>query len=130
MGSALRFGAITTYGALFESLLRGWHLLPVGLYRRRTPGVAPQPPVVEDPAAHFIAAFGGVYIPGVTPAATAGAWFNGGGSSGTAGVFRNEKGLLSYVFTNPPPTTLLNVNDLVYVLRPDIAAGSVRAGDD
>jgi hypothetical protein len=34
--------------------------------------------------------------------------------------------LLSYVFTNPPPDTLLNAHDLVYVLR----AGSSGADDD
>ena len=31
---------------------------------------------------------------------------------------RAEKGLVSYVFTNPPPDTVLNHQDLVYVLRP------------
>jgi len=32
------FPRITTYGHLFEALLRGWHLLPMGLYRRRRAG--------------------------------------------------------------------------------------------
>ena len=31
--------------------------------------------------------------------------------------------LLSYVFTNPPPDTLLNKHDLVYVLRPGGSGG-------
>ena len=36
--------AVDTYGQLFEALLRGWRLLPVGLYRRLQPGVPPSPP--------------------------------------------------------------------------------------
>lgn len=30
----------------------------------------------------------------------------------------NDKSLLSYVFTNPPPDTVLGAHDLVYVIRP------------
>jgi hypothetical protein len=120
-----QFTSINTFGKLFESLLRGWQLLPVGLYRRREPGIRPTPPTVEDPAAHFMAAFGGIIVPGIS-ADTSGAWFNGCGSSGTAGIFRNEKTLLSYVFTNPPPHTILNEHDLVYVLR----AGGDSGSDD
>lgn len=118
---------IGTYGQLFESLLRGWHLLPVGLYRRREPGVPPCPPIIADPAAHFLAAFGGVHVEGFSAESGGNLiQFGGGGSSGTAGVFRNQKELLSYVFTNPPPTTILNKHDLVYVLR----AGGDSGGDD
>jgi hypothetical protein len=43
-----------------------------------------------------------------------------------AGAFRNDKSLLSYVFTNPPPDTPLHRHDLVYVLR----SGSAIAEDD
>jgi hypothetical protein len=32
-------------------------------------------------------------------------------------VFRNEKGLVSYVFTNPPQDTILNHLDYVYIVR-------------
>lgn len=39
---------ITTFGELFEGLLRGWRLLPMGLYRRLQPGVPPTPPVGEQ----------------------------------------------------------------------------------
>jgi hypothetical protein len=105
---------IATYGQLFEALLRGWHMLPVGLYRRREPGVYPSPPVVVDPALQYIAAFGGVFIPGIS---VPGGGAVGGAGSGTSGPFRYDKSLLSYVFTNPPPNTLLNRHDFVYVLR-------------
>jgi hypothetical protein len=113
---------ITTYGELFEALLRGWHLLPVGLYRRRMPGTLPTPPRVTDPVAQFMAAFGNVHIPGVSAPHS---HYVGGAGSGTAGVFRNDKSLVSYVFTNPPPHTALNKHDLVYVLR---AAGMGLTG--
>ena len=98
-----------TYGELFEALLRGWHLLPMGLYRRLRPGAPPQPPDVPDAAAHFLAAFG--------PSAA---------GPHAPGAFRNDKSLLSYVFSNPPPDTLLNRHDLVYVLR----AGSAAEDDE
>ena len=94
-------GTIRTYGELFEALLRGWHLLPVGLYRRLEPGIPPTPPTVTDPASQFAQAF--IYSPP-------------GSHTGTA-AFKNDKSLLSYVFTNPPPNTVLNGHDLVYVLR-------------
>jgi hypothetical protein len=80
---------IRTYGQLFEALLRGWQLLPLGLYRRMQPGTAPAPPVVGDPAAQFVSAF----------ARTA-------HGPGGAPMFRNEKGLVSYVRWGgdaPPP---------------------------
>lgn len=105
---------ITTYGQLFEGLLRGWHMLPVGLYRRREPGEYPVPPEVRDPALQYLAAFGGVFIPGVS---VPGGGAFGGSGSGTSGPFRYDKSLVSYVFTNPAPSTILNRHDLVYVLR-------------
>ena len=40
-----------------------------------------------------------------------------GAEGGTAGVFRYDKSLLSYVFTNPPAHTVLNRHDFVFVLR-------------
>lgn len=95
--------AVRTYGQLFEALLRGWHLLPLGLYRRLEPGAPPRPPVVTDPVAQFIAAFGRGQSAGAT--------------------FKNEKSLLSYVFTNPPPFTVLNAHDFVYALRPGTDSG-------
>lgn len=103
---------VRTYGQLFEALLRGWHLLPLGLYRRLEPGTEATPPVVTDAATHFMNAFAHA---GSTSAAPTG-----------AAALRNDKALLSYVFTNPPPDTTLNVHDLVYVLR----AGSAVPEDD
>ncbi len=123
---------VRTYGQLFEALVRGWHMLPVGVYRRMEPGSLPQPPVVTDPLSQFVAAFAPHNIVGHeaasglnTSTASASSSSGGAGWSGVGGgnytgsaIFRNEKGLLSYVFSNPPPDTLLNKHDMVYVLRP------------
>jgi hypothetical protein len=104
-------GSVRTYAELFEALLRGWHLLPVGLYRRLEPGVPPTPPTIDDPAQVFADSF--VY-----------------GNTGAFCSFRNEKALLSYVFTNPGPGTVLNEHDFVYVLRPgtDVGNDAFEAG--
>jgi hypothetical protein len=96
---------ISTYGQLFEALLRGWNLLPLGLYRRLQPGASPQPPRVTDPIAQFYAAFTGTSYTGSFD-------------------FKNDKALLSFVFTNPPADVLLNKHDFVYVLRPGLDEGS------
>ena len=91
---------VRTYGQLFESLLRGYSILPLGLYRRLQPGCGPAPPTIRDPAAQFISSFSRTAH----------------GVDG-APVFRNEKGLVSYVFTNPPQDTILNHLDYVYIVR-------------
>lgn len=105
---------ITTYGQLYEGLIRGWKLLPLGLYRRLVPGHQPQAPEVTDPIGVYLQSFGG---------GGSGAGIRGG--SGTK-VFRNDKSLLSYVLTNPPPDAPLGQHDLVYILRP----GSDDDGND
>jgi hypothetical protein len=98
--ASLTLPEIRTYGQLFEALLRGWQLLPLGLYRRMQPGSVPAPPVVGDPAAQFVAGFArSAHGPGGAP------------------MFRNEKGLVSYVSRRtlrrlaarhpPPPHHLL-----------------------
>jgi hypothetical protein len=44
-------------------------------------------------------------------------------------AFSHNRALVSYVYTNPPPHTLLSEHDLVYVLLPSLA--HVRgAGED
>jgi hypothetical protein len=58
--------------------------------------MTPAPPVVRDPVAHFVASNTGANAP----------------------PFRNEKGLVSFVFTNPPADIVLNYHDLVYVIKP------------
>jgi hypothetical protein len=91
---------VTSYGELFEALLRGWNLLPLGLYRRVLPnhatGAIPEPPVVTDPVSAFISGFAAQQ------------------------AFKADKSLLSYVFTNPPPDTILNSRDLVFVIRSEL----------
>ena len=101
-GATYRIPQVRTYGQLFEALLRGWSCLPVGLYRRLAPGVSPSPPIITDPVAQYVSSF----------SRTA------NGADG-APLFRNEKGLVSYVFTNPPQDTVLNYLDYVYLVRPD-----------
>jgi len=87
---------VRTYGQLLQALLRGWSLLPLGLYRRMQPGVPASPPIMPDPAAQFVASFAASTPPQVE--------FLGGN-------------VVSYVFTNPPPDTVLSHLDLVFVLR-------------
>jgi len=97
---ALTLPKVTSYGELFEALLRGWNLLPLGLYRRVLPnhatGAIPEPPVVTDPVSAFISGFAAQQ------------------------AFKADKSLLSYVFTNPPPDTILNSRDLVFVIRSEL----------
>ena len=76
----------------------------MGLYRRLRPGGPPEPPQAPEPLAHFLSARASA----------------AGGHGGPP--FRADKALLSYVFANPPPDTLLNRHDLVYVLRAGSAA--------
>ncbi len=80
------------YGELFEALLRCAGILAVGLYRRS-------------------AAVAGLRATAATAAAVAAA------AGAPGGAFANNRALISYVFTNPPPDTLLQPHDLVYVLR-------------
>lgn len=103
---------IRTTGELFDGLLRGWRLLPVGLYRRIRPGAQPTPPVVSDPISEFAASF----VPGQL---LFGQEDSRSGIGRLNDPLRHEKGVVSYVFSNPPPDTVLNYQDYVYVLRPD-----------
>jgi hypothetical protein len=93
---------VRNYGELFEALLRGWSLLPLGLYRRVAPHsadepVAPTPVVVTDPVSVFVASFDA--------------------ASAARHPFRADVHLLSYVFTSPPPDSAIGADDLVYVLK-------------
>jgi len=92
---------VRTYGALFEALLRGWGLLPLGLYRRVHPatGLRVNP---QTGAALQLAA----------------------GPPSAGGGFVQNRALVSYVFTAPPPDAILSEHDLVYVLLPEAAAGA------
>ena len=101
-----------TYGQLFEALLRGWRLLPLGLYRRVHPATGlranPQTAAVLQLAA---------------------------GPPSQNGAFVNNRALVSYVYTNPSPHSVLSEHDLVYVLLPDSLVTSsgftdVRADED
>lgn len=99
---------VRTYGELAEALLRGWDVLPMGLYRRVHPatGLRASPATV---AALQLAA--GPPTPG--------------------GAFAHNRALVSYVLTNPPPHTALSEHDLVYVLLPTHAGGgAVVLGED
>jgi voltage-gated potassium channel Kch len=136
---ALALPSILTYGQLFEALLRGWGLLPLGLYRRLIPGTAPAPPQITDPIGHYIAAFSPMAVGGGGQGAGGAhtpfreSRVKGGGGFGVCAArppphprlppphpspAGNDKSLLSYVFTNPPPDTVLGAHDLVYVIRP------------
>ncbi len=94
------------YGQLSEALLRGWHLLSLGLYRRRSPAATQEiahqssvssagSPTLEQQAADLLQA----QLPS------------------TDGPFRHSRELISYVYTNPPPHTILTPYDYIYVLR-------------
>jgi len=103
-GASYGMSQVQTYGQLFEALLRGYSILPIGLYRRLQPGCGPAPPVIRDPAAQFVSSFCRT-AQGVDEAP----------------VFLNEKGLVSYVFTNPPQDTILNHLDYVYIVRSGVS---------
>ena len=99
---------VRNYGELFEALLRGWSLLPLGLYRRVAPHtadepVAPQPATVTDPVSVFVASFDA--------------------ASAVRSPFRADVHLLSYVLTNPPPDSAIGADDLVYVLKSEEVGG-------
>ena len=98
--------SIETYGELFEALLRGWDMLPLGLYRRVHPAtglrasgatvaalqLAAGPPTPNEDAAH-------------------------------------NRALVSYVYTNPPRGSPLSEHDLVYALRPGAGGQEEDEGD-
>ena len=92
----------SSYGEVAEALLRGWDVLPVGLYRRVHPatGLRASPATV---AALQLAA----------------------GPPSPPGAFGHNRALLSYVYTNPPPATIIGEHDLLYVLLPAEAGGAV-----
>ncbi len=45
-------------------------------------------------------------------------------------MFVANRALVSYVYTNPAPSTRLAEHDMVYVLRPDGGEGGDGDGDD
>lgn len=104
-----------TYGQLFEALIRGWRLLPMGLYRRVHPAT-------------------GLHVHPQTTAALQLA----AGPPSLSGSFVHNRALVSYVYTCPPPDTLLSEHDLVYVLLPEASVsadgvfnhGAGAGGDD
>ena len=114
--------SITTYGALFEGLLRGWNLLPLGLYRRVLPTGADKTndgmDEITDPLAQFVSAFIGHHT-------STGYSYSYTGSQ----PFKNDKGRVSYVYTNPPPDAALGKADFIYVLRP-CGEGSLNDNED
>jgi hypothetical protein len=90
------------YGELFEALLRVWKLLPIGLYRR----VHPATGLKSNPAtAAAVAAAAGLPPVGVPEGETA---------------FTHNRALVSYVYTNPEPSTRLSEHDFLYVLHADV----------
>ena len=97
------------YGELFEGLLRGWRLLPIGLYRRVHP------------------AFGLKTAAGTVNAliAAAGAPSCGSGS-GEGGGFGHNRALVSFVYTNPTPETKLSPHDVLYVMHSSDGEEEVR----
>ena len=100
---------LVRFGQLSEALLRGWHLLSLGLYRRRSPQSAPGGSVSAAQQSE-----GGQHSP--TPAQHAAALLEGQLPS-TDGPFKHSRELISYVYTNPPPHTILTPYDYIYVLR-------------
>jgi hypothetical protein len=85
------------YGEIYEALLRGWNLLPIGLYRRVHPASGLKTAAASTVAALQLAA--GPPTPG--------------------DAFVNNRALVSYVFTNPAPDVPLSEHDLVYAIYPD-----------
>ena len=80
------------YGQLFEALLRGWHLLTLGVYRRRSPYASSGREAADDVVL-------GAALPRVNE------------------PFQHSGEMVSYVLANPPPEALLSPHDYVYVLR-------------
>lgn len=85
------------YAVLAEALVRAWGLLPVGIYRRLHPAAGLR---AAPSTARAVAASTG--LPSVAGA-----------------DFAHNRALVSFVFTNPPPETLVNHHDLIYLVRPD-----------
>lgn len=98
--------AFEHYGPLFESLMRCFRLLPIGLYRR----VGPAAGLKTSPST----------LAAVSAAA--------GLPSLTGDAFVYNRALVSYVFTNPPPATKISEHDLIYVMADDDEAPGCEAG--
>jgi len=90
-----------TYGQLFDALMRGWHLLPLGLYRRVHPATGHK----------------------VNPQ-TAAALQLAAGPPAADGAFIFNRALVGYVYTAPPADAMLSEHDLVYVLLPELSASA------
>jgi len=95
------------YGEVYETLLRNWKILPIGIYRRSPPASGLKANA-QTAAAVSAAA-------GLPMSASA----SGGGGDGSSLLFGHNRALVSYVFSNPPPETLLCEHDLLYVIKED-----------
>ncbi len=84
------------YGQLFEALLRCWHLLPLGIYRRVHPAT-------------------GLKTAPATSAAVAAA----AGMPAVGDAFGHNRAAVSFVVTNPSADCVLSPHDLIYVLSVD-----------
>jgi voltage-gated potassium channel len=93
------------YGEVYESLLRNWKLLPIGIYRRSPPASGLK--ANSQTAAAVSAAAGLPMAAGI------------GGGENSSLLFGHNRALVSYVFSNPPPETLLCEHDLIYAIRED-----------
>jgi len=93
------------YGEVYESLLRNWKILPIGIYRRSPPASGLK---ANAQTAAAVSAAAGL------PMAA-----GGGGGDGSSLLFGHNRALVSYVFSNPPPETLLCEHDLLYVMKED-----------
>jgi len=100
---------LVRFGQMSEALLRGWHLLSLGLYRRRSP------PVAAAVGMRSTASYTGSHS-SPNPDQQAADLLEGQLPS-TDGPFKHSRELISYVYTNPPPHTILTPHDYVYVLR-------------
>lgn len=87
-------GQPLSYGQVADALIHGWRLLPLGLYRR-------------------VHAATGLRTP---PATVAAAVASVGAPARTGAAFEHNDSLVSYVFANPLPETMLSAHDFVYVV--------------
>ena len=110
--------AVRTYGQLFEGLLRGWRLLPIGVYRRVHPATGLKTSAQTVAALQvsscgcrcvgergclcpaYVAAIG--FSSPFTPSAQLAA-----GPPSQSPALTHNRALLSYVYTNPPPATFI-----------------------
>lgn len=116
-----------TYGEVVSAVLSHWGAVPLGLYRRTFCGSVR---AVAPSSAGCVQSGSVCGLVGFTlrrlvqdasnapHLAAASVHTHHGDDFHHGGVFTHRDDLLSYVFTNPRPTTRLNTNDLLYVLAP------------